>query len=310
MLNFINVTKYYHSYRAINFLNYNFVSNRIAVYGEESSGKSTFLRLVSGVEKVTSGEILINDKPVEIGKNTYFTFRDGGLVKKSVRENLVYPLKIRNEENIDNRVDSLLQEFDLKQVENTKLNVLPFEEKARFILAKIKLRKADILLIDNPFENLDKVTRKQYFNWFLDIIKDYKGLVIYSTDSKEELQFFNEIVLLNYGFVKGVGEFNEVFSNPSNMFTYSFFEQLKLYNGNIFRENNDVYFKSNDIKIKLNDGISSRIIKQFIPMECVLAVKKSLVESTGKTMENIELADLENKEDIWIFDWNENSIIK
>lgn len=310
MLKFENVTKYYHSYRAINFLDYNFNSNRIAIYGENGSGKSTFLRLCSGMEDVTAGKILLNDNPIEISKNTYFTFREGGLINKTVKENLFYPLKIRNEDNIENRVEKLLVEFDLKQVENTKLKLLPFEERARLILAKIKLRKTDILLIDNPFESLDKHTRNDYFNWFLDLIKDYEGLVIYSTDIKKELQFFNEIVLLNYGFVKGVGQYDEVFSNPFNIFTYSFFEELKLFNGRIYMDNEDMYFKEKEQKIKLSNVVSSRIIKQFIPMDCVLAVKESVVKKLGKNMQSIELTDLENYEDIWLFDWNENSIIK
>lgn len=311
MLEFRNVTKYYHSYRAVEYLNHKFTSNRIAVYGVEGSGKSTVLRLVSGVEKCTEGEILLFNKQVEISKDVFFTFRDGGLLKnKTVRENLLFPLKIRDVKNAENIVNSSIEEFDLQEIKDCKLSHISFSERARIILAKLKLRKTKMMLIDNPFENLDTEQRAEYFNWFLDIIKDYKGIVIYATDNKQEIESFNEVILLNYGFVKGYGNINDVFTNPYNIFIYSFYEQLKLFNGMIFKEENTLYFTDKVDKIKINDAVSARIIPEFIPMECILAIKPSSVEKLGKTVEELKLLDLEDSTDIWLFDWNENSIIK
>ena len=311
MLEFKNVTKYYHSYRAVEYLNHSFNSNRIAVYGGESSGKSTILRLISGVEQCSKGEILYNGKPVKISENVFFTFRDGGLLKnKTIKENLLYPLKIRDIKNAESIVDSLIDEFKLGDIKNNKPKYISFGERARIILAKIKLRDTDILLIDNPFQNLDNKLRNEYFNWFLTIIKDYKGLVVYATDNKQELEKFNEVILLNYGFVKGFGEYNEVFSNPYNMFTYCFFEELKLFNGYIYTENNDVYFTVDSNKIKINDSVKNRIVKEFVPSECVLAIKPSNVKKLDKTVEELTILDLDDFSDIWLFDWNENSLLK
>ena len=310
MIEFNYVTKYYHSYRAINFLNYKFTSKRIAVYGEEGSGKSTFLRLLSGVEKVSEGEILIDGKPAEINEDTYFTFRNGGLENKSVRENIEYPLKIRKVEGYDKIATKVLEENGLLEFQNVILKKLPFEEKARLILAKLTLRDTSLMLIDNPFKDLEKSVREEYFKKFLSIIKDYKGVVVYATDNREEIKEFSEVLLLNFGFVKGVGKLDDILVNPSNLFTYELYNKLKLINGNLLVNNGVLEFHEGDRVGIIKDEIQTRIPSVFLPGESILAIPVKEIENKGFIVEDFTVRDIDKLDDYFLFDWNENSLLK
>ncbi len=296
MIEFSKMTKYHHSYMAINFLDGMLLTNRIAVFGDEKSGKSSLLRLIAGVDKTTEGKVLISGVEASINEDTYFSFRDGGLLKnKTLEQNFLYPLELRKVENRQEIVNNLLKEFDLENQKNQKPSRLTIEERARAIIAKIKLRKASLVLIDNPLAYLSTDVRKEYFAMFLDVIKDFDGVVVYATDDKDEILAFSEVVLLNYGVVKGVGNLDLITNNPSNLFAYSLYCEPKLYSGKLVKEQGKSVFvcKEGNFDVSKFDG---RIQPAFYCGDCLLAVR-----------------DVENvfnfNTDFWLFDWMENSIV-
>ncbi len=298
MIEFSKMTKYHHGYMAVNFLDGTLLSNSICVYGEEKSGKSSLLRVLSGVDKATSGSVKINGENPQINKDTYFTFRDGGYLKnKTLKENFSYPLEIRKVDNYEKIVDSVLEEFDLERVKNLKPNRLSLEEKARGIIAKIKLRKTDLLLIDNPFALLSSEVREQYFKWFLKVISSYEGVVVYATDSKEELRHFDEVILLNYGVLKGMGKPEDITLNPSNLFAYSLFAEPKILSGKLLRDQEKSIFSCKEGTVDLSQ-FEGRFKFAYYLGDCLLAFFGN----------EDELFSGLNK-DFWLFDWNENSII-
>lgn len=310
MIEFRGLTKYNNSYLAVNYLDQKFDSNRLAIYGVEGSGKSSLLRLIAGLDKPTEGQILINGKEVVgVDKNTYFTFRNNKLLNNmTLRDNLIYPLKLRNEDNINSRVDEALTCFELINVQNVKPKYLTFEDKARVVLAKIFLRKTDILLLDNPFEMLDNSTRKAYFDRLLGLVKDYKGNLIYATDNLDELSAFTNAVILNYGVVKGAGKLYDIVNNPTNLFGYNLFTDAMIFNGKLMYDNG-YYFVNNSNEIAINENISARLISNlYIGKDVILATHcdKNSAENDSK----FDINNLNNSMDIWLFDWNENSILK
>lgn len=298
MIEFSKMTKYHHSYMAINFLDGKLSTNRIAVFGDEKSGKSSLLRLIAGVDKSTDGKVLINGVEASINEDTYFSFRDGGLLKnKTLEQNFLYPLELRKVENRQEIVKNLLKEFDLENQKNQKPSRLTIEERARSIIAKIKLRNASLVLIDNPFEMLSTDIRKEYFNRFLEVINGLDALVVYATNLKDELSAFEEVVLLNYGVVKGMGKLEDITQNPSNLFAYSLIAEPKILSGKLIKDEGKSTFVCSDGKVDVSK-FDGRIPSAYYMGDCILAFFG----------EQSEIFIGENT-NFWLFDWSENSLI-
>lgn len=134
---------------------------KIAIVGEENSGKTSFLRIIAQLQKPTSGEITINDIP--LSKLDYSVDLSVAFVptypilleKKSVRKNIEYVLKIRQISSGDllNCIDAVMKDFGIEKYADTKVKFLTMYQKRLLQFAMLSIReKIDILLIDDIFD--------------------------------------------------------------------------------------------------------------------------------------------------------------
>lgn len=304
MIEFKDVSKYHHSYMAINYLNAKLKTDRIAVYGAEKSGKSSLLRLLSGIDAPSTGQISINNETINsIDKNIFFSFRDGGFFpNKTLFYNLSYPLKIRKVFDTEERVDKVIKEFELEKYARVKVKKLSAENKASAIMAKLKLRNTKMLLLDNPFGMLEDKTRDIYFEKLSEYIKSYNGIVVYATDKLEELDGFDEAVVLNYGVVKGVGDKIKLFDKPKNLFCFGLGKKITQFYGRLIKENSVYYFVNEVGKIAINKEISAKLVSDiFVGHNIILAVENYKDE--------ISLYEADNSDKVVLFDKSENIIM-
>lgn len=151
----------------------------VAFIGEDESGKTTLLRVLSKLEKPTKGEIYIKDIP--LNKLNYKTDINAGYIpaspvfleKKTVYENLKYILKSRglDEAEIENKINKLIIEYAIEKIKDTKVKFLSLEEKYVLSFIRLSMRELDLLMVDNIFDHISQPTMEVVIN----LIKKLKG---------------------------------------------------------------------------------------------------------------------------------------
>lgn len=187
------VLKYTKEFCALNKVSFNVKAGEIvSLYGDKDSGKSCIIRLITGLEKPTSGEVYIkNTEPQKIDFQNdvslgYVPYKGSFFEDKTVYENLKYILKVRqvSEAEQESLINKSLIDFKLESIRDEKVKNLPLFTKYVLSLVRLTYRKLDILLIDNIFEELAEDETKKIFS----IIKKYflkqNPTVIYATSDK------------------------------------------------------------------------------------------------------------------------------
>ena len=136
---------------------------KVSLVGEDDSGKTSLIRILSKLEKPSSGEVYINGKSIKnINFKTdisvgYLPVCPIFLNRKTVYDNLKYILKSQKitKEDIDNKINDAIKVFDLEEIKNKKIKELTLFEKYIVSIARLSLRKIDLLLVDNVFEGLE-----------------------------------------------------------------------------------------------------------------------------------------------------------
>jgi iron(III) transport system ATP-binding protein len=207
----------------------------LAVVGESGSGKTTLTRLIAGLETVDNGEISINDKlvssiaihkPVEKRK-IGMVFQDYALFPHlTVYKNVCYG--ISNDSNQKERVNEVLKLVGLEGYEKRYPHELSGGQQQRVALARSLAPKPKLLILDEPFSNLDVILRKQLRNEIAVILKKTNTTAIFVThDINDALAISNEIIVLQNGNLLQKGKTKEVFENANNEYVKSLFNMVK-----------------------------------------------------------------------------------
>ncbi len=166
----------------------------VAFVGEDESGKTSLLRILARLEKLTKGEVFIKDIPLE--KLNYKTDINAGYVpatpvfieKKSVYENFRYILKNweLSEKEIETKINNTIIEYSLEKIKDTKLKDLSLEEKYVLSLIRLSFRdNLELLMIDNIFDKISEPTKEVVF----DLIKrlNTKKTTLIVATTKEDI---------------------------------------------------------------------------------------------------------------------------
>lgn len=187
--------RYTREFYALYDININIASGEsVAFVGEDESGKTSLLRILAKLEKLTKGEVYVKDIPLE--KLNYKTDINAGYVpatpvfleKKSVYENFRYILKgwELTEKEIENKINNTIIEYSLEKIKDTKLKDLTLEEKYVLSLIRLSLRdNLELLMIDNIFDRLNEPTKEVVFN-LIKQLKTKKTTLIVAT-TKEDI---------------------------------------------------------------------------------------------------------------------------
>mgnify|MGYP001170112912 CR=1 FL=1 len=215
----------------------------LVLVGPSGCGKSTTLRMIAGLESITSGEISIDGQVVNDlspGK------RDIGMVFQNyalyphmtVEENLAFPLKIRktNKKSINDKVNEISQLVELNDLLKRYPKKLSGGQRQRVALGRAIIRNPKVFLFDEPLSNLDAKLRTQMRNEIISLQRKLKVTAIYVThDQTEAMTMGDRIVIMNNGQIMQIGTPDEIYNKPSNLFTAEFIGSPKI---NIFTVNN------------------------------------------------------------------------
>ena len=202
-----------------------------AVVGESGSGKTTLIRLIAGLEEIDQGEILIEDRLVaSIKKNPAPEKRDVGMVFQeyalfphlSVLENVTYGIK-----KSKSKKEIALETLDLvglKGYEKRYPHELSGGQQQRVALARALAPKPSVLILDEPFSNLDAMMRHKLRNEVFNIIKKTGVTAIFVThDTQDALAVADEILILQNGKLVQKDEASALYKKPQSIYVASLF---------------------------------------------------------------------------------------
>ena len=226
----------------------------IVLVGSSGCGKSTILRLISGLEDITSGEILIDDKLVNNihpkDRDIAFVFQSYALYPHmSVYENMAFGLKMRkfDKKTIDEKVKTAAKALNLEDLLDRKPKQLSGGQRQRVALGRAIVRNPKVFLMDEPLSNLDANLRVHMRAEIKRLHRDLQTTFIYVThDQTEALTMGDRIVVLDKGIIQQVASPEEIYNNPRNRFVAGFIGQMNFIeiiaeNGTFKIENQEFY---------------------------------------------------------------------
>ena len=231
-----------------------------SLLGPSGCGKSTIMRMISGFETPTSGEIRIGN---EDARNTEAYRRPTNLVFQhlalfphlNVYKNIAFGLEMKGvpREEIRKRVDKMFDLIQLPGYAERRIDQLSGGQKQRVAIARALVNEPTVLLLDEPLGALDLKLREQMQLELKRIQREVGTTFIYVThDQKEAITMSNRIAVMNQGQVEQIGDSTEIYEFPRTAFVANFIGETNLLSGAITRVNGravDVACQGFDIKL-------------------------------------------------------------
>jgi len=231
-LKFVNINKIYDSkVQAVFDFNLDVKDKEFIVFvGPSGCGKSTTLRMVAGLEEITSGELYINDRLVNDiapkDRDIAMVFQSYALYPHmTVFDNMAFGLKLRKipKEEIEKRVNEAAAILGLEPYLNRRPKALSGGQRQRVALGRAIVRSPKVFLMDEPLSNLDAKLRVQMRSEIAKIHEKVGATTIYVThDQTEAMTMATRIVIMKDGHIQQIGSPKEVYNFPANIFVGGF----------------------------------------------------------------------------------------
>ena len=219
----------------------------ISLIGASGIGKSTLLKCLAGLCDTNSGRIILDRNEIhDIDANKRkisYVFQESPLFPHmNVLQNILFNMK----EHDQNRLNFLLEKTELENL----INRFPYElsggENQRAAVVRSLIRNPDLLLLDEPFSNLDTVSKKYVKEIVFEIIKESNiTTIIVNHDIEESLEISDRIMIINSGKIDAIDTPENIYKNPKNIETAKLFgdvTSLKL-------DNKRLHIRPENIKI-------------------------------------------------------------
>jgi len=202
----------------------------LVLVGPSGCGKTTALRMLAGLEQITSGRILIGDRVVNNvapgARNVAMVFQSYALYPHmTVYDNLAFSLKNFNvpRSEIGRRVHDAAQVLELESLLKRKPRQLSGGQRQRVALGRAIVREPSAFLMDEPLSNLDAALRVQTRSEILKLQKRLGTTTIYVThDQIEAMTMGDRIAVMSRGVLQQIGTPEELYTKPANTFVAQF----------------------------------------------------------------------------------------
>ena len=230
----------------------------VVLVGPSGCGKSTTLRMIAGLEEISSGELHIDDLIVNDvapkDRNIAMVFQSYALYPHmTVYDNMAFGLKIRKmpKNEIDVKVKEAAGILGLLPYLDRKPKALSGGQRQRVALGRAIVRNAKVFLMDEPLSNLDAKLRVQMRGELIKLHNRLDTTTIYVThDQIEAMTMATRIVVQKDGYIQQVGAPKDIYDNPANIFVGGFIgtPPMNFIEGEVDHKG---YFISGDYKIKV-----------------------------------------------------------
>jgi multiple sugar transport system ATP-binding protein len=226
-----NVGKYYGTTEVVRALDLEIAHNEfVALVGPSGCGKSTTLRMIAGLEGISDGEVLIDDRVVnELApkdRDVAMVFQDYALYPHmSVAENMSFGLSVRKiaKSEIAARVQEAARVLNIEDLLDRKPKQLSGGQRQRVAMGRAIVRKPKVFLFDEPLSNLDAKLRVQMRTEIKRLHQRVATTIVYVThDQVEAMTLADRVVVLRSGRIEQIGTPDEVYNRPVSTFVAGF----------------------------------------------------------------------------------------
>jgi len=254
----------------------------VVLVGPSGCGKTTTLRMVAGLESITSGNILIGDKVVNelppMDRDIAMVFQNYALYPHmSVYQNMAFGLKMRKFERaeIDQRVKAAADILGIQQLLQRKPRQLSGGQRQRVALGRAIVRHPQVFLFDEPLSNLDAKLRVQ-MRVELKKLHDRLGTTaVYVThDQVEAMTLGDRVVVMKDGLVQQVGDPLELYNEPANRFVAGFIGSPAMnFAAVTVSDGNGALWATNDgLHIKVPPALGERV-RRYVGQPLTLGIR-------------------------------------
>jgi multiple sugar transport system ATP-binding protein len=240
----------------------------LVLVGPSGCGKSTALRMVAGLEDITSGTMKIGDRVVNTlspkDRDIAMVFQSYALYPHmSVADNIAYGLRIRrmDKAEIDRRVTKVAEMLELGALLDRKPKQLSGGQRQRVAMGRAIVREPQVFLMDEPLSNLDAKLRVQMRTEIAQVQHDLDVTTIYVThDQTEAMTMGDRVAVMKAGILQEVGDPQYLYDNPANIFVAGFIGSppMNMAVGKVVREGDDLAVRLGSATIRLHPAVASQ----------------------------------------------------
>ena len=202
----------------------------IIFVGPSGCGKSTTLRMIAGLEEISSGELKIDGRVVNDvepkDRDIAMVFQNYALYPHmTVFDNMAFGLKLRKvpKDEIKKKVEEAAKILDLEKLLDRKPKALSGGQRQRVAMGRAIVRNPKVFLMDEPLSNLDAKLRVQMRSEIASLHNRLKATIIYVThDQTEAMTLGTRIVVLKDGVIMQVDSPQKLYNEPNNLFVAGF----------------------------------------------------------------------------------------
>ena len=241
----------------------------IILVGPSGCGKSTTLRMVAGLEEISSGELFIGDRLVNDvapkDRDIAMVFQNYALYPHmTVFDNMAFGLKLRktSKEEIRRRVEEAARILDIEHLLERKPKALSGGQRQRVALGRAIVREPKVFLLDEPLSNLDAKLRAQMRTELTKLHQKLGTTFIYVThDQTEAMTMGTRIVVMKDGLIQQCDTPQILYDKPCNMFVAGFIgsPQMNFIEGKVLKDGEDFFVEFGSEDTKTRAGVKYKI---------------------------------------------------
>ena len=299
----------------------------IILVGPSGCGKSTTLRMIAGLEEITSGELFIGDRPVNDvapkDRDIAMVFQNYALYPHmTVYKNMAFGLQLRKypKVEIDKKVKEAATILDIEYLLNRKPKALSGGQRQRVALGRAMVRNPAAFLLDEPLSNLDAKLRTSMRTEITKLHKKLGTTFVYVThDQTEAMTMGDRIVVMHEGVIRQIDTPQNLYEHPENLFVASFIgsPQMNFVDALVKKIGDKFYatFGKTDVLIP-ESIIPSHISQSYIEKQVVLGIRPEFIGDNSAYLSefstvkgDVDVVELMGAEKFIYFTCESNSFI-
>jgi ABC-type Fe3+/spermidine/putrescine transport system ATPase subunit len=250
----------------------------VAIIGPSGCGKTTLIKIISGIEKPTSGRIFIQGKDVTAlspsERKFGYVFQNIALFPHMpARENIAYPLKVRNTDKntLKKIVNELGELFGISNYMDFYPRELPMGTQQSCGIARALATQHKLMLLDEPLSALDARVRKKLRVELRKFMKDFGVTVLHVThDQEEALAVADKLCVMRSGEIIEIGKASQIYQQPRTLFGAFFLGEINFLDARIVEKEGKVYAETREgdvleINSQYNEMRGERVILAIRP---------------------------------------------
>ncbi len=268
----------------------------VVLLGPSGCGKTTTLRMLAGLEEISDGELMIDDKKVNDvlpkDRNIAMVFQNYALYPHmTVFDNMAFGLKLRKtpKGEIEERVNSAAKILKLESLLDRKPKQLSGGQRQRVALGRAIVRKPKVFLFDEPLSNLDAKLRGHMRAELADLHRRLNTTMVYVThDQVEAMTLGDKIIIMKDGEIQQVGTPLDLYDTPVNKFVAGFIGSppMNIFDVSVKSSNDFIELTSKDMKLVLPKS-KVAILKEYDGKEVVFGIRpENISKSKNSNADN------------------------